>query len=64
MQGRGRAGRNGAPGSSELIVNYTKYMDNERIPKETQDDFRKKNYETILSKFCEIVRDEIEKKKM
>ena len=33
MQGRGRAGRNGAPGSSELIVNYTRYMEEEGQPK-------------------------------
>jgi len=25
MQARGRAGRNGAPGSSELVVNYSDY---------------------------------------
>lgn len=27
MQARGRAGRNGAPGSSELIVNHKQYFD-------------------------------------
>lgn len=27
MQARGRAGRNGAPGSSELIVNHREYFE-------------------------------------
>lgn len=27
MQARGRAGRNGAPGSSEVIANYEKYCE-------------------------------------
>lgn len=32
MQARGRAGRNGAPGSSELIVNLTEYCKAINLP--------------------------------
>jgi len=32
MQARGRAGRNGAPGSSELIVNLTEYSKTVNMP--------------------------------
>ena len=34
MQGRGRAGRNGCNGSSELAVNYEQYCDETGLPKE------------------------------
>lgn len=40
MQGRGRAGRNGAPGSSEVIVNYSKYIDENNLGKESRENFQ------------------------
>jgi len=39
MQARGRAGRNGAPGSSELIVNHCDYFDDYNIPQIKRADF-------------------------
>ena len=61
MQGRGRAGRNGAPGSSELIVNYMKYMNDKNIPIEKEEVFIERAYEENIAFFSEYVRDHIEK---
>ena len=64
MQGRGRSGRNGAPGSSELIVNYQKYMQDQNQPTVSEEEFRTNHYENQIQIFSEKVRDEIEKNKM
>lgn len=42
MQARGRAGRNGAPGSSELVVNLTEYCNSIRMPLVSRE-----NYSTL-----------------
>lgn len=64
MQARGRAGRNGAPGSSIVIANYRRYCNQINQPQMNQQTFMFQNLENKLPFYLENVRDKIEEEKM
>lgn len=59
MQARGRAGRNGAPGSSELIVDYQSYCNENGIGAFNETLFYQSDLEKNIKHFSEEYRDQI-----